>query len=212
MEVTYKYVLESAPTTKSKSEFLKDFFDKHFDEFLNKKIMLMISPDLGSNKTLLQFDLDYKLNETNEPDREALRVFNNLKKAFGEYKFNMEVTPGGCHIVSDFNYTRLHEMIDTKKQLESYLGRIKNLDVDASFSPVPFKRIGYDISRNFMYMPTNKPSSKLRQQILMGKIEIHEIFWKEYITNNLLGDDKNMSLIELSKHLEKFNNLMGGKN
>ena len=209
MEVKYKYILETEPMVKSKSAFLKDFFDKYFQEFLDKKIMLLISPDLGSNQTLLQFDIDYKLDETSEPDKESMRVMKVLKMAFKDYAFNMEVTPGGCHIVSDFTYTRVHELLETKKALAGYLSKIRNLDINASFSPNPLKRIGYDKSRNFMYMPTFQPTTKLRSQILMGKINIHEEFWKEYITKNLLGNEsKTLSFIELGKRLEKFDKLM----
>ncbi len=212
MDVTYKYVLESAPITKSKKDFLKDFFSKHFKEFMDNKIILMISPELGNQRTLFQLDIDFDIGDTNLPNIEVTKVFNALNQAFDPYSFNLEITPNGCHIVSNFTYTRIHQLVEVKKQFASVLRRIKNLDLDASFSPVPLKRIGYDEKRHFFYAPHDSSNGSIRNKLFMNKNPYANAFWQDYIEKNLIPDDKDISYISLTKMLGKFEEIVKGAN
>ena len=209
MEIEYKFILETEGMMATPKKFKKVFFINHLTKFLNGKLMLMISPDLQDHHTLLQFDIDYKLNETTEPDMEIMRVYKALSEAFHPLEFNLEITPGGGHIVSNFNYIRLHEMLDTKKFLKSYFDRVKNLDIDASFRPTPLKRIGYDKSKGFWYTPVHSINSNIRNKLFNKRFKMSELFWTDYIEHKLLGNEISISFESMRKSLEKFHEILG---
>jgi hypothetical protein len=208
MEITYKYLLEVPPATKSIKLFYEDFFENKFDDFLSGEIMLLISNDLGDH-ALLQFDVDFKKNETNEPNIDANNMFKLLNKIFKKHGgFKLEMTPGGCHIVSNFIYKKqFHNMIIHKNRVRHALHRFRNLDLDASFSITPMRRIGYDESRGFWFAPVDELSNSLRNSFYVSKPPYSKEFWKEYIHSMI--PTKVISFSEVVKLLENFNDTLG---
>jgi hypothetical protein len=210
MEITYKYLLEVPPTTKLVKEFYDDFFENKFDDFMSGEIMLLISNDF-KDFALLQFDIDFKRNETNEPNQDANKIFKTLNKVFKDYGgFDMEITPGGCHIVSKFLYKKkFHSMIIHKNRVKHFLHRVRNLDIDASFSISPMRRVGFEERRGFWFTPSSETTNALRNTLYTKTPPYSDIFWSDYIKS--MVPKKKIAFSDVIEKLEEFHDILGGK-
>lgn len=208
MDVTYQF--DGKTLTNDIKQFKDVFFKKKFDDFMNMKTMISIAPAMGDYQTIFQISLDFSKGETSEPNTEANRVILNLKNAFKPLTFNVEIRPNGCNIISNFTYSRIHTLDKIKTQYSGFLGRVKNLDTEGSFSNTPVKRIGYDKETSFFHAPSNENDSKqaFRNQLFSKTNPYSEEYWHHYISTRLIPDHPILTYSRFTLLLFNFENSM----
>lgn len=171
----------------------------------------MISNELSNNSTILNLEFNFDKGECDSPNSEVSRVKNALTDVFGEESFNLEITPNGVRLISDFIFNKINTMSKTKELLKPILDRMKNLDLDKSFTSEPIPRIGVDKDNGFLYCPMAYTDEKERMA-LFGSLpnEFDDEVWQDYIQNHLIPVQKRMSMNELFKKLCQVNDILGG--
>lgn len=213
MQTDYKYARTERVQRNEVQEILTDFFDHKFEEFLKDKVLFFISNELSNNGTILDLEFDFDKEEAEEPNAEVMRVKGYLEQIFGENSFNLEMTPKGCRLISKFIYGKINTMEKTKTMLKSVLGRMRNLDINLSFTSQPIPRVGFDPDKGFLYSPADETTEKLRNGLFGQTVSyLDDEYWKDYIVHNLIPVTGNrMSMNELFKKLSLVDKLLAGE-
>lgn len=212
MQTDYKYGQNEQVQRNEVQVILTDFFEHKFEEFLQDKVLFFLSNELSNNATILDLEFDFTKEESEEPNAEVMRIKGFLEEVFGENQFNLEMTPKGCRLISNFIYSKINTMDKTKILLKPVLGRMRNLDLNCSFTGKPIPRVGVDPDKGFLYSPSDETTEKLRNG-LFGQTTsyLDDEYWKDYIVNNLIPSGNRMSMNELFKKLSRVDKLLAGE-
>lgn len=176
--------------------------------------MICMSSELSNNSTILNLEFNYDMGESQEPNSEVMKVKDFLCQVFGNESFNMEITPNGCRLISNFLYVKLNTMSKTKDVFKSVLTRFRNLDIETSFTDKPIPRVGYDRIKGFLYMPVDEITEKFRMTLFGQKVTyLDEEFWKDYIIHHIVPfEGERLNMTKVLQKLEQVNRLLGGDN
>lgn len=213
MQTDYKFSRTERVQRAEVQVILTEFFDKKFEEFLKDKVLFFVSNELSNNGTILDLEFDFNKEESEEPNSEVMRTKGFLEEVFGIDKFNLEMTPKGCRLISNFFYGKTNTMDKTKTLLKPVLGRMRNLDLDLSFTTQPIPRVGFDPDKGFLYSPADETTEKLRNGLFgQSTSYLDDEYWKDYIVHNLIPVNGNrMSINELFKKLSLVDKLLAGE-
>jgi len=154
MIIQYKYVPTMFVVKKTKDAFLKDFFDKHFHEFIEGKLGLYVSPEflVGSQQYLqFNFDLDSKFKGLSQVAKDAnklIRLFNN------PFDFDVVTTTTGLHMISHVAYYLDMAITDCNHMLADCMSKhFPSIDWKGSVRVTPFGRLGHIDASDFYMNP-----------------------------------------------------------
>jgi len=193
--VQYKYTPHMFVIKKRLKKFLKDFFDKHFHDFLAGDIGLYISPEYQGSVSYVQlaFDLDSKF-------RGLMQVVKDAEQLTTLFKipFEFVTSYSGLHIVSKIAFRQDITMVDLNHFLKSKMSKqFPSIDWNGSIRVTPFGRLGLIPERQTYMTPLKVISEseiKKKRVIRPGEL-MPEDAWIEYFQNDLFPQfDKTTSV------------------
>lgn len=173
---------------KTYSQFLQDFLTKHFNDFLNGRVGLYISPYFDNGKKLYQltFDCDKK-----KVGNAYSKLFSDVKKIAKLFKNNIHIvtTNNGFHIITvNAIIVRERNVVDLNHMLRDKMGKLfPSIDWQGSIRIVPFGRLGLHPSGAYMNPISIKQISNFdkikNKKPIEYKPDRH--WWQEYVSTFL---------------------------
>jgi len=207
LNIYYKYNPRMFVIRKTKREFLKDFLLKHFNDFLNGKVGLYVSPLFDNSMKLFQLAFDCDQKRVGNKMQEVIADVKRLASLFNK-QLHIVTTQNGFHCIT-YGTVRLRRIrpLDINHFLKPIMEPVfPSIDWQGSIRVVPFGRLGLAPSGIYMN-PIRKLDDLERADSIKKKIPSEYIkdreWWMEYFNVGIFPNPKIViDLNELAKNVQ----------